>query len=169
MPTSSLRFRFQQRFHVPARAAFAWCTDFSPEDAAYFRGTQRRKVEKLAEGTLIMTDTSVIKGKKLAISRLVRIDPDEMAWTNTHLNGPYKYSQYWYRVVPDSPRSSHLDFEGLRLETVARDLTAKEVRDRTEVYRRANLDQWRSVLAPALEAELKGAKSPSPRAPSKRA
>jgi hypothetical protein len=155
MPIISLRFSFRQRFSVPARAAFAWCTDYSPGDVAYFPGTVRRQVNRIAEDAIVMTDTSVRKGKTLEISRLVRIDPEIMTWTSTHLNGPYQHSQYWYHIIPDSAETSHLDFEGLRLERVPRALSAAEIRVRTETHRRADLTEWRTLLAPALEEDLR--------------
>jgi len=154
MPTLSLRFRFRQPFHVPARVAFGWCTDFRSSDGRLFSYPTRRSVRWLNEDALVVTETTRPQGRPLRIRRLVRIDRREMAWTSTHLDGPYRHSQYWYRVVPDGLRRSHLEFTGLRLVTSPRSVTKKEVERLSEEQRRDDSGEWREHLAPALERDV---------------
>ena len=154
MPIFSLRYRFRQPFRVPAHAAFAWCTDFGPGDGKLFSEPTQRSVRRLSEDALIMTDTTYPQGRSLRIRRLVRINARERAWTNTHLDGPYRGSQYWYRIVSDGPQLSHLEFQGLRLETSPRPLSATQTTRRSEQCRRSDSGEWRSRLAPALERDL---------------
>lgn len=154
MPIVSLQYRFRQPFHVPADLAFRWCTDFGPADGKLYSEPTRRTVEWLNDDALVMTDTTHPEGRTRRIRRLVRILRPERAWTNTHLDGPFRHSQFWYRVVADGPRRSHLEFTGLRLETVPRRLSATALARRAEEVRRADSGTWRRQLAPALEREL---------------
>ena len=151
MAIVSLRYRFQQSFRVPARAAFGWCTDFGPADGPLLSKGTVRSVRRLTDDTLILTDTTRPRGRRLRIQRLVRIDPVHLAWTNTHLDGPYRHSQYWYRIVPDGPGRSHLEFDGLRLVHSARPGSATVQAERE---RQSDARTWRERLAPALERDL---------------
>lgn len=157
MPIVSVQYRFRQPFRVPAQDAFDWCTDFGPSDGPLFSVPTRRTVRWLNDETVILTDTRRPEGRPRTIDRLVRIRPRSLAWTNTHLTGPYRFSQFWYRVIRDGPRRSHLDFTGLQVETRRRRLSAADVARRSEELRRTDSTEWRTRLAPALEREL-GAK-----------
>ncbi|HTT14718.1 MAG TPA: hypothetical protein VMG81_02940 [Thermoplasmata archaeon] len=150
----SLRYQFRQPFRVPAAAAFAWATDFRPTDAAIFGDRRTRSVRRLAPDTVVMTDTTFPDGRRVRIDRLVRVFPEARAWTNTHLSGPYRYSQFWYRIVPDGPRRSHLEFHGLQLTDRPRALTPAELRRESEAVRRSDAATWRQKLGPALERAL---------------
>ncbi|MGP8077698.1 MAG: hypothetical protein ACLQD8_00850 [Thermoplasmata archaeon] len=160
MAISSLRYQFRQPFRVAARSAYAWCTDFESDDGKFFAERWERSVRRLAGDALVLTDTTYPGGRARRIHRLVRLDPSELAWTNTHLDGPFQHSQYWYRIVPDGPRTSHLEFRGLRLVRSSRALSPSEVDRRAEQERRSDSGLWRLRLAPALEREL----APPPRA-----
>ena len=165
MPTTSLRYSFRQPFPVAAPTAYAWCTDFGPEDGPLFSHPTRRSVRHLAPDALVLTDFTGRPPNVRRIRRLVRTDGKELAWTNTHLDGPFRHSQYWYRVVPDGPRRSHLEFTGLRLVTVDRSLPPAEVARRAEEERRHDAREWREFLAPALERDCRGAPARPRRAP----
>jgi len=154
MPIVSLEYQFRQPFHVPAKDAFRWCTDFGSWDGKLFPNRTRRSVRWLNDGALVMTDTTYPGGRRRVIRRLVRINRPEMAWTNTHLDGPFRHSQYWYRVVADGPRRSHLEFTGLRLTKVARRLSPSAIAKLAEAERLGDSTDWRTHLAPALEREL---------------
>ncbi len=156
MPRVSLRFEFRIPLGVPAAAAYAWCTDFAPSDGALFSGGGRRRVLRLADGALVLTDTTFPDGRRRTIRRLVHLDPTHRAWTNTHLTGPFRHSQYWYRVVPDGPRRSHLEFRGFRIVTTPRPLSAAEERDATRAERAGDRAHWRERLVPALRREHLG-------------
>jgi hypothetical protein len=155
MPIVSLRYRFRQPLRAPAREAYAWCTDFGPDDGKLFSEPTRRSVRPLSDDALVMTDTTYPRGRLLRIRRLVRLNPSELAWTNTHLNGPFRHSQFWYRIVSDGARKSHLEFQGLRLERSPRRLSAAERDGRAELCRRSDSEEWRRRLAPALERDLR--------------
>jgi hypothetical protein len=154
MPTYSLRYHFRQSLDAPARAAYAWCTDFEPADGKLYPAKLTRSVRWLSEDALVLTDTTFPGGRATRIHRLVRLNPSELAWTNTHIDGPYRNSQYWYRIVPDSRRSCHLDFQGFRLITSPRSLSSPEVTRLTAGERRDDSGFWRTRVAPALRKDL---------------
>lgn len=154
MPLYSLQYSFRQPLRAPARAAYAWCTDFEPEDGKLFLVKWRRSVRRLGKDALVLTDTAYPAGRPQRIRRLVRLNPAEMAWTNTHLDGPFRHSQYWYRIVSDGTRSCHLEFRGLRLVTTPRASSASEIARLTGLERRADADLWRLRVAPALRRDL---------------
>jgi hypothetical protein len=154
MPIISLQYGFRQNLSAPAREAFRWCTDFGPADGKLFSQPTQRSVRWLNEEALVMADVTRSAGRPLRIHRLVRIFPTELAWTNTHLDGPYRHSQYWYRIVPDGPRKSHLEFLGLRLERSPRRLSPAAIARKAEECRREDSGDWRTRLAPALARDL---------------
>ncbi|HEV2520305.1 MAG TPA: hypothetical protein VGX00_06780 [Thermoplasmata archaeon] len=84
--------------------------------------------------------------------KLVRLRAAERAWTSTHLTGPNRYSQFWYRILPDGPNASHLEYRALHLEPSPKPPTAAQ-RDRLR-RRLAKEDAraWRT-LARALDRE----------------
>ncbi|MGA8663908.1 MAG: hypothetical protein WB809_02410 [Thermoplasmata archaeon] len=153
MTVISLRYHFRQPFRVPAPVAYTWCTDFGPDDGALFSERTQRSVRRVSEDALVMTDATYPAGRPVRIRRLVRLFPEERAWTNTHLDGPYEGSQYWYRIVSDRSRRSHLEFHGLRLERHSGTLSASATALRADRCRRNDAGEWRRRLAPALERE----------------
>lgn len=157
MALDSLQYQFRQPFRVPAQAAYRWCTDFRASDGVLFETPWQRSVKWLSRDALVLTDTTFPNGRARRIQRLVRLDPSKLAWTNTHLNGPFRHSQYWYQIVSDGPRRSHLEFTGLRLVKSPRRLKAAEVARLAEIERREDSGLWRRRMAPALERELASA------------
>lgn len=155
MSIVSLRYRFRQDFGVPARPAFEWATDYAPDDGRLFSRKTRRSVERISDDAFILTDLTYPEGRARRIRRLVRVDPKQMAWTNTHLDGPFRNSQFWYRIVPDGRGACHLDFEGFLLEKVRRRLSPAQAARRAELNRRHDAAEWRRFLGPALEAEVR--------------
>ena len=154
MSLNSIRFRFRQPLRAPAKLAYEWCTDFRPSDGRLFPQQWRRQVRRLSEDALILTDTTWPSGRRRVIQRLVRLNPQELSWTNTHLSGPFRHSQYWYRIVPDRGGRCHLDFAGLRLVRTAKPLSTAARTRLTEDERRGDSTLWRDRIGPALEREL---------------
>ena len=118
----SVRYRFSQPFDFPAAAAYRWCTDYQPDDLARMGEKGTRKIERINEDTLILTDTVTGEEKEGPVTkeRLVRLNPERLAWTNTHLAGPNKHSQFWYQLVDQEKggrgkKRSRLEFTGLQV------------------------------------------------------
>jgi hypothetical protein len=154
MPMIALRYSFRQPFRAPAEAAFEWCTDFRSSDGALFQDDRRRTVRRVADDTVLMTDIPARGSGKPRITRLVRVFPDELAWTNTHLTGPFRYSQFWYRIERDGARRSHLEFRGLKLERRARSMAPSVVDRLARAEGRSDAATWRTQLGPALDADV---------------
>lgn len=154
MPVYTLEYAFRQRLAAPARAAYAWCTDFEPSDGALFFERWERSVRRVSEGTVILTDVTYPQGRLRRIHRLVRLYPLEMAWTNTHLDGPFRHSQYRYRIVADGSRRCHLEFQGSRLVTTKKTLSKAAVRRLAAGELRADSGLWRRRIAPTLKKDL---------------
>ncbi|HXQ92313.1 MAG TPA: hypothetical protein VN739_04855 [Nitrososphaerales archaeon] len=68
----SLRYRFSQKFRVPARDAFEWCTSYDPNDLTLMGDVGKRSINIISETTLILDDTYKI-GK--AINRTKKLVP----------------------------------------------------------------------------------------------
>ncbi len=154
MAILTAQYRFRQRFRVPAAQAFRWCVDFGPADLALEGTRGRRRVRRIADDLVILSDTFLRPaGPPLVKTKLVRIRTSQMSWTSTHLTGPNRFSQFWYRIVPDGPRASHLDFTGLHVE---RSVSGVGAAAETKLARRlAKADSlgWKKY-ATAMEAEL---------------
>lgn len=155
MVVVSLRYAFRQPLRAPAPEAYAWATDFQPSDAALFGDRRRRTVRRTAPDTVLLTDTTPGPGRStVRITRLVRLFPERLAWTNTHLTGPYRHSQFWYAILRDGPERSYLDFCGLKLERRERALTPSATARAAEANGRSDAATWKRKLAPALEREI---------------
>jgi hypothetical protein len=154
MPVIALRYAFRQPFRASAEDAFAWCTDFQPSDAVLFQDGRSRTVRRYADDTFLTTDTPRPGGSRPRITRIVRICPEELSWTNTHLTGPFRYSQFWYRIERDGMRRSHLEFRGLKLERHSRRIGPSVVARRARAEGRSDAETWRTQLAPALNADV---------------
>jgi hypothetical protein len=155
----SVRYAFRQPLKVPAPKAFDWCVDFGPADGRLFGERTRRTVEWINRDAVILTDLTYPRGERRRIRRLVRIDRCTLSWTNTHLDGPFRHSQFWYRIVPDGPSRCHLEFTGLKLEKAARAPSPSVIAARSERERRLDSGVWSRFFAPALEAECAGSGS----------
>jgi len=111
----SIRYKFSQEFDVPARRAFRWCTDYQPGDWGLMGKKGTRKVKPINEDTLILEDTVMGDEGPVKKQRLVRLNPETLSWTNTHIGGPNKHSQFWYKISETGPGRSRLDFTGLQI------------------------------------------------------
>ncbi len=117
MPQYSIPYGFSQHFDVPAKDAYKWCTSYETEDLVTMGENGKRKIRWLSEDTVILTDAFHGKnGRSITKRKLVRLYHDGLFWTNTHISGPNKYSQFLYQVVPEGRKTSRLDFTGLQIE-----------------------------------------------------
>jgi len=111
----TVHYAFSQAFNFPAKTAYDWCVDYKPDDWARMGLKGTRKVKRINEDTLILTDTVMGESGSVTKQRLVRLNPDRLAWTNTHLTGPNRHSQFWYQIVVEGRAKSRLDFIGLQV------------------------------------------------------
>jgi hypothetical protein len=114
---TTVRYYFRQAFRLPAKEAFDWCTDFSPQDPL-LKGSINitRAVTKVSEGSIILTDTIHTDAGAVKKQKIVQLYPDQFFWVATHLTGPNKHSQFLYQITPNEKGGSFLDFTALHLE-----------------------------------------------------
>ena len=144
------RYSFKQRFPVPAKRVYQWCTDFDSTDHALMGDLNaRRKMAHLNQGTIILTDTFHLPDGTIEKQKLVQLYPDQLFWVSTHLTGPNQYSQFLYAIKPQGSDSSILEFTGVHL-----DYTDKEDAEAlAKRLRKEDSDAWK-LLAKAMKLDL---------------
>jgi hypothetical protein len=153
MPLIALEYRFTVSLPASADAAYRWATDYAPDDWARMGLDGRRRIERLADGTIVLTDTVRTDGRSVTKKRLVRLRPRARSWTNTHLAGPTRHSQFLYHIFPRGPRRSVLEFVGLQVERASRALSPAALARRARTVAREDAAIWRH-LARAMAADL---------------
>jgi len=108
----SVSYSFEQNFDFLPKAAYNWCIDYKPDDWSLMGKKGSRKIKRINEDTLILTDTVTGGDGPVTKKRLVRLDPERLSWTNTHISGPNKHSQFWYRITGVGKGKSKLEFIG---------------------------------------------------------
>jgi hypothetical protein len=150
LPTS-IKYSFTQNFRVSADRAYQWCISYDPVDLELMHETGKRKIKRLSEDAIMLSDTFKTDQGIMTKAKLVRLNPSEKSWTNTHIAGPIKYSQFLYKITPVGKDRSRLTFVGLQLEP--NDLTKKEAAALTRKIRAEDSGAWKH-LAKAMEQEL---------------
>ncbi len=150
----SVGFEFTQRFEVPAKEAYAWATDYRPDDPSLLGWRGRRRIDRLCEGTLVLTDT-ILKtgGGRVTKKRLIRLYPERLTWINTHISGPNRHSQFLYEVTPIGPNASRLRFTGREIRKSA-PKSGRQLEALAAALRKEDAALWRS-LARAMETDRK--------------
>jgi hypothetical protein len=151
-----VRYHFRQRFNASGRKAYDWCTDFCEGTLDHkLMGDDSviRKITRVAESTLILTDTFRIDQGPVEKQKLIELYPDMLSWNNTHLASDYKYSQFLYKVTPDTKTTSHLDFWGLQLFYQPEKMTQAEVAELSAKLCKEDADAWK-LLAKAMKKDL---------------
>jgi hypothetical protein len=153
MPIASVPFKFSHSFRYSAERVYAWATDFQPTDPAIFGRKGLRKVTRLADDVLVLSDTRKEKsGKRVTRRRLVCLYPERLAWTNTHLSGPNKSSQFLYELHPEGKGRSRLEFTGLQLEYL-KTVTPAVIRARAKTIAKEDAATW-AIIGRALAKDL---------------
>lgn len=149
-------YHFQQRFRVPARKAYEWCTNYTPGDHALMGDENAgRKVERFTERTFILTDTfNLGTGNPIEKQKLVQLYPETLFWTCTHLSGPARHSQFLYQIVAESDKASHLEFTGLFLDYVHEHSEGADAAKLAEKECTDDAAAWK-LLANAMEHDIR--------------
>jgi hypothetical protein len=150
----TVRYSFQQRFQVTPRRAFAWCTDYRSDDHALIGAKGRRKISKISDGVLLVTDTwPRPHGGWVTKVKLVRLEPKKLSWVSTHVSGPARHSQFLYRVVPEGRGSSRLEVSGVQIERSRNRPTHAVMNSLSRRLCKEDSEAWK-LFARAMEAEL---------------
>jgi hypothetical protein len=155
MIATSVRYGFSQRFPFPRDRVFAWATDYDPGDLARMGLTGRRGIRRLTDDAFVLTDTYETPAGAVRKQRLVRLFADRYAWTNTHLSGPNRHSQFLYELAAEGAEASRLDFTGLALVYAEAALGPREVAALARQAARDDAAVWKR-LARALARDLRG-------------
>jgi hypothetical protein len=149
MPTS-VRYSFKQRFSVSAQDAFDWCIAFDAGDHALMGDTDaKRQITRIADGSMLLTDSFQTSMGKVEKQKLVQLYPDKLQWTSTHLSGPNKHSQFLYAITSKGKDVSVLEFTALHIEYDEK-TDAKTLGER---LCREDADAWK-LLAQAMKKEI---------------
>ena len=151
----SVQYHFVQRFPVPARKAYNWCTDYDSADHLLMGDKEaERQINHFTETTIILTDIFSIGGERIEKQKLVQFYPDRLSWISTHLAGPMKYSQFIYEISYESETSSRLDFTGLFIDYRRENLDKATSKIIAEMLCKEDSEAWK-LLAKALRRELR--------------
>ncbi len=159
MPLVAFEYRFRVTLPASAEAAYRWAVDYRPDDPARMGQDGSRKVEWLAERTLLLTDTVRTPRGTVTKTRLVRLRPHALSWTNTHIGGPTRHSQFLYRILPGGAHRSTLEFIGQQVERSARPLAPAALARRAREVAREDATLWRRHLVRAMADDLRAAAS----------
>ena len=154
MPLTSVVYKFHQHLNVTPADAFAWATDYQPDDFKLLGRNGRRKVESLGDDTLILSDTVVADdGTKLRSKKLIKIYRDRMMWTSTNVDGPMRHSQVLYEITANGAKGSRLTFTGHRVHD-GPPITAREKRALSAQFAKMGTAHWKHI-AQVMTQDLK--------------
>lgn len=152
MRSFSVHYKFTQHFDFPARTAYEWCTDYDPGDIRLGGGNGERRIRRLNEDTLVLTDT-YFSGKRREVKRrLVKLYPKNLSWTNTRISPEAKYSQFLYQILPERG-GSRLVFTGSQMFSGS--ATASRRAALARKIAKEDSAQWK-ILAKAMAKDLSG-------------
>jgi hypothetical protein len=149
---SSVTYEFSQCFDVAARDAYRWCTDYEPNDLSLMKEKGRRKIRRITDDTIILTEVIYQETKKVKKTKLVKLNPNRLSWYNIQISGSNRYSAFLYEIVPESKRRSKLNFTGL-LVVYGTKRGSERLRRIANVERQYDSNAWR-LLAKAMAKDL---------------
>ncbi len=155
MESYTLRYGFTQEFDATPKTAYEWCVDYRPDDWGKMGKKGTRKIRKVNDDTIILTDTVWGKEGPVTKQRLVRLNPDRLSWTNTHLNGPNRHSQFLYQVSSEG-KGSKLEFTGLQVFYGARP-SARKASQAAKELAEEDHQMW-MLLAQEMRKDLRRAR-----------
>ena len=149
----AVRYCFSQRFPVPARKAYEWCTDYTAGDHVLMGdAAAERRITRVTDATVILTDIFHTGKAAVEKQKVVHLYPDRLCWVSTHLNGPHKYSQFLYEISAEGASASRLDFTAVHLE-YKENLSSDKIKALAEKLKKEDSEAWK-LLAEAMAEEL---------------
>ena len=140
----AIRYRFSQRFPVPARKAYEWCTDYGSEDHALMGDeAAERQIMRVTDTTIILTDIFHTSSGPVEKQKLVQLYPDRLLWISTHLTGPNKYSQFIYEISAEDDGASRLNFTALHLEYEKENLGNERIKSLADKLKEEDSAAWK--------------------------
>jgi hypothetical protein len=153
MPLQRLTYRFTTKLPVPRARAYLWATDYRPNDLKLAGLEATRKVERLTQDLILLTDSfdadpfNSRPGARTVKEKLVHLYPDRWSWTSTHLSGPARHSQFLYQLTTRGASACTLHFTGSQVEQVARSPTSSSLARRSRELKREDSKLWQRFAA----------------------
>jgi hypothetical protein len=150
----SIQYQFSQIFAIPPLEAYKWCTNYDSNDLNLMHQKGKREITYLTENTIILTDTFYNEKENIKKKKLIQLYPVRLSWTNTHLSGSNKYSQFLYEIKPKNKDSSKLNYIGLQIEyKKPLKLSKKEMEAQAIEQMNQDAAVWK-IIAKEMEKEL---------------
>src|SRR5579863_7366900 len=143
MGSYSVHFKFSQHFDSPPEEAYRWCTDYEPGDIKLQGNDGDRKLQWINDDTVVLTDITLIGGRKIAKRKLVRLYPERLSWTNTRISSEGRHSQFLYEIVAEDG-GSRLDFTGSQVFHGKRP-SATKIQEMASELAREDSAIWRNL------------------------
>ncbi|MGA8303855.1 MAG: hypothetical protein WA691_10180 [Thermoplasmata archaeon] len=159
MPFQRLTYHFATELAASRPHAYRWATDYRSNDFDLSDVKGRRKVEKLTDDLILLTDSfdddpfDSRQGARTVKVKLVHLFPDRWMWTSTHVAGPAKYSQFLYQLTARGPTASTLHFTGNQVELLKGRPNRTSIQRRAQELKREDSHLWAQFSA-ALAREL---------------
>lgn len=153
MPTA-IHYHFRQDCNVPARRAYEWCLGYQAGSGDHLLmgdPNADRKINRVSDRTVILTDTFKVGECRVEKQKLVQMYPEKLFWTNTHLTGPARSSQFLYQITADGEHASHLDFTGLFLDYTHEKMSESDARNLSDKLCREDADAWKRLAAAMVQ------------------
>jgi hypothetical protein len=150
--TYSVGYSFNQPLAAPAKDAFDWCTDYQPYDLTIMKENGKRNIQKITHDTILLTESMRKNNHLIRKTKLVRLNRPTLSWTNTHIAGPNRHSQFLYTIMPEGKTRCRLHFQGLLIQYSRKPLDRRQLRKIARDERAADSTAWRH-LADALRTE----------------
>ena len=112
-----------------------------------------RQVTRVADNTIILTETIRTEKGIFEKQKLVELYPDCVSWNSIHLTGSTKYSQFFYCITADDENASQLDFTGLCLDYKDENLTKAEAKRSANRLCKEDAKAWK-LLAKAMAKDF---------------
>ncbi len=148
-----MRYGFKQILPLAGKEAFEWCTDYKPYDFSLMHEKGRRRIQKLTRDAIILTETTRKNNKTIIKAKLIRLNKSQLSWTNVHISGPNRHSEFLYQIEPLGKNRSRLNFTGLLICNSSRALSNQKLRKIARDERRADSRVWR-YLSIAMRKEM---------------
>ncbi|MCS4538171.1 MAG: hypothetical protein HYY67_04875 [Thaumarchaeota archaeon] len=137
---------------MPSKDAFEWCTDYRENDFSIMGMKGKRQIRKVSNDVIILTDIIYNNGKSITKKKLVRLDARKLFWSNTHLAGPNKHSQFLYQIIPIGKKSK-LEFTGPQVNYSKTEVSQKEIKLIQKEAEEEDSAIWKR-LAKKIEGDL---------------
>jgi len=113
----------------------------------------QRRIRKVTEDTVILTEKFNQKGKMVKKVKLVKLNPVNMSWYNIHIVGPNKNSAFVYQIVPEGKTRSKLMFTGFLVVYSKASFSPKLIKQIATNEKRGDSNAWK-LLARAMEKDI---------------